>query len=359
MQPDEKDVARRKLYWQCQLGGWLGSGVLQVSPALLGIVARPGLASVLTLAVVRSIAGILTTHLFRLWILRRRWLQTVGRVLAFRLLAGVAVTAAGGTTVEWIFTRLFPPNDSWSRSMGPARVVQTWIAWVIMITCWTVLYVVIRELRERRVRELRALRLEMMVQQAQLQSLRAQLNPHFLFNCLNSLRAIIGENPDARQMVTQLSTLLRYSLQSSQSELVPIERELEVVRDYLALETIRFEERLRVEWVVDPKARSAQIPPMLLQVLVENALKHGVAKRAQGDDVAIHVRIHDGELRLEVLNSGSVEEGPPSQGVGLANARERIALLYGERASLVLENAPGGRVRAVVRLPLAPVEIPA
>ena len=352
MHVDEKSLVSGRLYWQCQLSGWLGFGLLQMS---LGYATRARFTPMLVLAVVRSLGGLLATHLLRLWIVRRRWLHTVDRALAMRLLAGVGVAATGGGIAELFVTRIIPLNDPW-RALEPLRFVQTWISWLFLLTGWTVLYVGIRELRERRAREIRALRLETQVQQAQLQGLRAQLNPHFLFNCLNSLREIIGDNPAARDMVTQLSTLLRYSLHSSQSELVPLEKELEVVRDYLSLETIRFEERLRVHWTVDPVAGAMQIPPMLLQTLVENALKHGVARRPQGDDVAVRVCVAGDELQLEVSNSGDVPDGWRSRGFGLANAQERISLLYGNRATLALENVSGGRVRALVRLPLFPVE---
>jgi len=157
--------------------------------------------------------------------------------------------------------------------------------------------------------------------------------------------------------VTQLSALLRYSLESNQSELVPLEEELQAVKDYLSLETVRFEERLRVQWSVASEAGRARVPPMLLQTLVENALKHGVARRPDGDDVAIHARLVGEELQLEVLNSGRFLEAVPPTGVGLRNARERIKLLFGEQASLIVENTAGGRVRALARLPLARVEV--
>jgi len=225
---------------------------------------------------------------------------------------------------------------------------------MIVLGGWTTLYVMIHEFRGRRAREMRALRLEMMVQEAQLRGLRAQLNPHFFFNCLNSLREVIAENPErAQDMVTQLSALLRYALESNQSELVPLSDEIQAVKDYLALESIRFEERLRVQWSVAKEACTVRVPPMLLQTLVENALKHGIARRPQGGDVAIHARLAAAELQLEVVNSGEISAAVSPAAVGLKNAQERIKLLYGDRASMLLENAGNGQVRALIKLPLS------
>jgi len=300
------------------------------------------------------------THLLYLYIRRRRWLQAVDAKLAIRLFAAASLLAGTLAGVELLASHYLLRDGAWYRALDARRFLQTWLALMIVVSGWIVLYVVIHELRGRRLREMRALRLEMMVQEAQLRGLRAQLNPHFLFNCLNDLREIIGENTErAQSMVTQLSALLRYSLQSNQSELVPLAEEIQAVKDYLALETIRFEERLRVQWSVAPELGGIRVPPMLLQTLVENALKHGVARRPKGDDVAIHVRLIGEELQLEVLNSGRFLEGASPAGVGLRNAQERIKLLFGEQASLIVENTAGDRVRALAKLPLAPVEVTA
>ena len=360
MSTDLQHGSNRGLYWRCQLGGWLGFSLLQLTPVLLGSADRTRLRSIVAGIILRALMGLLGTHLLYLCIRRRRWLHTVDGKLAVRLLAATALLSGALAGVEFLASHYLFRDDVWYRTLDARRFAQTWLALMIVVSGWTVLYVVIHELRGRRARETRAMRLEMIVQEAQLRGLRAQLNPHFLFNCLNDLREIIGENTErAQSMVTQLSALLRYSLESNQSELVPLAEELQAVKDYLALETIRFEERLRVQWSVASEAGHARVPPMLLQTLVENALKHGVARRPSGDDVAIHVRLVGEELQLEVLNSGRFPEGVPPTGVGLRNAQERIKLLFGEQASLVVENTAGGRVRALAKLPLARVEVTA
>jgi LytS/YehU family sensor histidine kinase len=123
----------------------------------------------------------------------------------------------------------------------------------------------------------------------------AQINPHFLFNSLNSIRGLVVENPQkAQDMITRFAALLRYNLNRDRQHTVPLSQEAEVVEDYLALEAVRFEGRLRVQFTVDPSAESLQVPPMILQALVENALKHGIAKRPEGGDVRIHATAENG-----------------------------------------------------------------
>jgi LytS/YehU family sensor histidine kinase len=197
------------------------------------------------------------------------------------------------------------------------------------------------------------LRLVASVKDAELRALKSQINPHFIFNSLNSLRGLIDENPGrAREAVTQLANLLRYSLQSGQLETVPLEDELNTVNDYLALEQVRHEERLRVRLDIAPEAPGVSIPPMLVQTLVENAIKYGIAPRREGGEIAIVARCEHDRLRLLVINPGTLVGGGGSTGVGLRNAADRLRLLFGAQASLALREDPPGRVVAEVLVPL-------
>jgi LytS/YehU family sensor histidine kinase len=210
--------------------------------------------------------------------------------------------------------------------------------------------------------ELERAQLAAAVKEAELRSLKSQVNPHFIFNSLNSLRALIDEDPArARQSVTQLANLLRYSLQSGQLETVPFEDELRIVNDYLALEQVRHEERLRVRLDVAPETLQLPIPPMLLQTLVENAVKYGISTRNEGGEIVIIARQLPGALQLQVINPGSLSaaasstHASASTGVGLKNAAQRLRLLFGERATLDLRVAAPDRVmaEAIIPVPLA------
>ncbi|HKG95416.1 MAG TPA: histidine kinase [Gemmatimonadaceae bacterium] len=182
--------------------------------------------------------------------------------------------------------------------------------------------------RESRDRE----QLETKLAQAQLQSLRLQLNPHFLFNTLNGITALIGVDAlAAERMVSGLSDLLRLSLRNAGEQEVPLERELEVLRHYLDIQLIRFEDRLTVDMDVDPAAMRGLVPNLLLQPLVENAIRHGIAPRAAPGRVLVRAHRGNGILRLVVADDGVGPRGsqPPVEGTGLGNTRARLQHLYG------------------------------
>lgn len=181
--------------------------------------------------------------------------------------------------------------------------------------------------------------------------LRAQINPHFLFNALNNLRALVNEDPArAREMLTRLSNTLRHTLQHSARERVPLADELAVVRDYVALEQLHHEERLRVDWQVDPAAMAASVPPMLLQLLVENAIKHGIARTPGGGVVDVRIARDGEKLSLAVGNPGQWKPGSSdSTGLGLAHLRERLARAGGEGAGCRVD-AANGRVQVSVEM---------
>ena len=186
-----------------------------------------------------------------------------------------------------------------------------------------------------------------------MRALEAQLNPHFLFNCLNSVRALVIENPvQAQEMITRLANILRYTLHRNLNHTVTLATEMEMASDYLALESIRFEDRLRVRFAVEPDATTVLVPAMLLQTLVENALKHGIAPLLAGGDLLIGARIEGERLVLEVENTGQLSDGKTDgTQFGLRNIRERLSILYGDNASLALNNRDGHHVAATVLIP--------
>lgn len=188
--------------------------------------------------------------------------------------------------------------------------------------------------------------------EAELRTLRSQLNPHFLFNALNSVRALIGRHDArAREMITSLGSLLRGLLSNRDGRMHTVERELQLVHDYLEVELIRFGDRLHQRIERSAEASNCMIPGMLVLTLVENAIKHGVSKLDAGGAIDVLMRVEAGWLVIEVINDGSL--GPESGGFGLANCRRRIALFTDDQGSLDLHEIPGPRVTATVRLPLS------
>jgi LytS/YehU family sensor histidine kinase len=211
------------------------------------------------------------------------------------------------------------------------------------------LYVLLTGPRRHRETEVR---LQLALREAELRALEAQINPHFLFNCLNSIRGLVIENPTkAQDMVTRLANILRYNLHRDIEHTVPLSSEVEIVSDFLALESARLEDRLHVHLSIDPDAGAVQVPPMLLQTLVENALKHGIAPLPSGGDLLIRTAIVGDSVVMEVENPGQIaESAPQATQLGLANIRERLRIVYNGRASFELKNR-NGRVAATVAIP--------
>jgi len=189
---------------------------------------------------------------------------------------------------------------------------------------------------------------------AELRLLKAQLNPHFLFNALNTVRALIAEDPSqAQQAVTQLARTLRYTLNSGQDELVSLDRELAIVDDYLAIEALRLGDRLSLVRDIEPATRERQIPVMLLQSLVENAIKHGIAQLPRGGVLKISAEMEANALILMVENARprSSASDSDSDSIGLRNSTERLRLLFGPQASLNLDVTEADRAVARVCIP--------
>lgn len=194
--------------------------------------------------------------------------------------------------------------------------------------------------------------------QAQLRALQAQLNPHFLFNALNSIVTLIGREPAlAQQLVVRLADLLRATLRAGDRQEIPLAQELELTRRYLDIERVRFADRLRVEWPAPP-IPTTMVPAFALQPLVENALLHGIARRAEAGTVSVTVSQQGDMLELVVRDTGpglSPTPSPHGTGTGLANLRDRLMRLYGDRASLTLHDRGGSGTDAVLRLPIVSV----
>jgi len=220
--------------------------------------------------------------------------------------------------------------------------------------------------------EVTVLQKELKQSTANIDFLRSQINPHFIFNSLNSIRALVDENPErARRAITELSNILRSSMQADKSESVPLQKELNIVKDYLALENMRFEDRLRIEYDIDESTLALPVPPMMLQTLVENAIKHGISKQIQGGVVRIVSVIRDNFHELSVQNTGylngSVTSEPhqligrrPSgsvddlleRGFGLSSTTNRLSLLYGNKAKFEIKQTAPSLVEARVQIPV-------
>jgi LytS/YehU family sensor histidine kinase len=231
---------------------------------------------------------------------------------------------------------------------------------VAVATYWAIVGIQhgVRVFRERRERELQVEKAHARLAEARLLALTMQLQPHFLFNTLNTISALIHEDKDAAdRMLARLGDLLRMTLEGGEQPEVPLERELELLRSYLAIEQVRFADRLLVHVDFAPETLVARVPSLVLQPLVENAIRHGIARRSAPGRLDLSGSVAADQLRLVVRNDGPRLPRPLGEGIGLRNTRARLLELYGSEHRLAIEDDPEGGVRTVLQLPFRPVAI--
>jgi sensor histidine kinase YesM len=291
--------------------------------------------------------------LYTLAVLGFRWLykrysgQTIpmARVIAYAViysaLAGVALAAVLQMIVLPLFWEDFVAKFT---SAGMTPEYQDYLFRTIsgeipvnhmFVLAWSFMYISVTASQRVQKTELNNLRLQNNLKEAQLASLSNQLNPHFLFNSLNNIRFMIHEDAQrADSMIISFSEILRYSLESSTYEKISLDKELAIIEKYIAIVRTQLEERLRFRMRIDSAVHQALVPPMVLQMLVENAIKHGLEQLPAGGMLTLDVHQQGGQLVVKVCNDMPVSTGVPrdGMGIGLRNIGQRLALLYGERA---------------------------
>ncbi|WP_194851815.1 sensor histidine kinase [Nonlabens antarcticus] len=222
----------------------------------------------------------------------------------------------------------------------------------IYLLFWLTLYLLINFILSSQQIKMERLKLENIAKESQLNILKGQINPHFMFNSLNNIRGLMLEDVDkARDMLTQLSEMLRFSLSRKDDDYVPLREEVAVVRNYIALSKIQLEERLQYEEIIAPGTLSIEVPPMLIQMLIENAIKHGINTMKAGGKVTLEIEKKEGQLIIQITNDGSLTGNKASTKIGIHNIQQRLKLLYNHEASFTLTQNETG-VIATVQIPV-------
>jgi LytS/YehU family sensor histidine kinase len=333
------------LYWACQIFGWGGYSAIGLAITTIYTGWQGGIAAGFALFFCYSIA---LTHLLRSLIRRRDWLMLPAARGLPRIFAGAVGIGLIETALVVGLSRVLTGANAFD-----ATATASTASGVTFMSCvWAAFYVGISWNRRHRQAQLREVQLQLTLRQSELRALQAQVNPHFLFNSLNAIRGMITEDPErAQHMITSLASLFRRSLQAPGAQMISLTEEMEAVADYLALEAVRFDERLRISLEVDREAGKCAVPSMLVQTLVENAVKHGISRLPGGGVIRVKGIGEREAVILRVENTGSISAPDPNgTHTGLDNARERLRLFYGERASLEL-GACDGIVTATVTIP--------
>lgn len=344
------------LFWWLHAGGWGGVFLVNYFSALAN--GKPAEYWTVLLAVATT--GFLGTLGLR-YLLRACADRSPVRV-AMLMIVPVLVIAAAMALAYKLVTDL-----DWCRQCLPFTRFGYFtytISQLYVLVGWTSLYLVMTTWRKLRMQTEAVLAATAMAHQAQLKMLRYQLNPHFLFNTLNAISTLVldRDNATANRMVQGLSAFLRHSLDNDPMQRVTLKQELDAIGLYLDIEKTRFAERLRVDVDIEPACWSALLPSLLLQPLVENAIKYAVARRVEGGTVGLRAVREDGYLRLSVIDDGPgwpvldqggvpADTAPRGNRVGLANTRDRLRVLYGERQDFELRNRDEGGFAVTMRLP--------
>ncbi len=322
------------MYWVFQLSGW---GFL-VFISLLKDFQSNSIINTDSIrdSIIIMLLGISVTHLYRIYIIKRDWLLLKVIQIIPRIFCGAIVNGA----ILLFLTQMVSMLIKKPIEIDLFQVFQNLIGQFITITIWSVIYFAFHFIERSRNQEIENLQLESSKQEAELNNLKSQLNPHFMFNSLNNIRALIDEDPLlAKNSVSELSNLLRASLNTSRKSLIPLKEELSIVKDYLNLEKIRYEDRLTVKMNIEKSSRSFLIPPLLIQTLVENAIKHGISKLKNGGEISVSTFIKNKLLEIIIINDG--EYIPPMKkhtGLGIKNSKKRIELIYGGNYSFTIKN---------------------
>lgn len=343
-------------YWLCQLTGWGGVTLLVLFILLITGQRVPDAAASAQsrhdalFTLLTCVTGLVVSHLLRALILSRGWLLRSMRSILPRVLS-VWLIASAFTSALGAFCYATPaPNESLASTVTACLMMN-----LSLLGAWLALYFLVHSYDALQAANLERVELRAARTENQLLALQAQMNPHFLFNSLNTIRALVPpSNPAAREAVTLLADILRATLREGGESVISLERELAIVRTYLAMEKLRFEDDARIRVHIDPAALSREVPPLILLTLVENAIKHGLAAEADGE-LTVEAGFASDCLRLSVTSPGGLRtpgdlDAADSLGLGIHNSRERLRLIFGPKATLELTDEPG-RVQAVILIP--------
>ncbi|EAZ82088.1 sensor histidine kinase [Algoriphagus machipongonensis] len=341
---------RFSLYWILQILGWGFFAFVNIFFAELS----RGLSPVQIWAfVVLSAFYLISTHFLRFIVKSYGWFKLeIPQLLLQALIALLALSLIN--TIAQVFINIafgtLNPEEDFKFLVIFANLFLSFLFYAI----WFLSYFLFHFLDNYNT----SLKYEAKINEIRLNHLKSQLNPHFIFNALNSVRALVDEDPaKAKSAITRVSNILRFSLMMDKKQVIEFNDEMNTVKDYLALESIRFEERLQVSYIIEDEAYSYKIPPMMLQTIVENAIKHGISNLLKGGIIEIKCREGvDDDLYIQVKNSGRLLSQPSLQpkgegGHGLSNTQQRLKLIYGDKGTLRIFNSGTQYVITEIKIP--------
>jgi two-component system LytT family sensor kinase len=341
------------LFWTLQCGGWLAFGLAMFAWGLDYFNPRDAFVNKALLVITGFVVTLILRSLYRRARARSRT-PLASALLIFSLsFAGAAIWREIQNLLFQVYASVAITGNVAVRLVAIPLGTLLYDGFVLF--AWSLLYYGVNDWVELERQRERATKAEAMAHAARLRALQSQLEPHFLFNTLNAISTLVveGQNSAAASMIARLSDFLRLSLDATETPEISVAEELEFVRRYLEIEQVRFGDRLKVAIDVPADAMHGLVPALVLQPLVENAVKHGVLPREKGGSVTVTVARNNGTLQLRVADDGpGLPVGAPvARAVGLSNTAARLAELYADKASFSLDSCPGGGVTATMEIP--------
>ena len=337
-----------QLYWICQFTGW---GLYVVLIAVFNQLNGNEFSTVFLLNLLSTfVLGVSVSHLYRHCIVRWDWLR-------FKIILLLPRVLLASFSLAFIFYALHTFISDYlitqaGYDFNGFELLQNLLNLSANFLLWTLFYWSFHFIQNFRKEEIKNLKWQATIREMELNKIKSQLNPHFIFNSMNSIRALVDEDPGkAKNLINQLSNILRSSLYMERKPLIPFDDEMSLVRDYLALEKARLEERLELEWKVEKPCSAYEVPPLLIQTLAENGIKHGISHLEKGGRLTVEGRVEGELLLLSIINTGKLSQRKNGKkGIGLDISRQRLNLLYGDKASLDVKEE-GGQVHARLIIP--------
>jgi two-component system, LytTR family, sensor kinase len=340
---------KQRLYWTLQAGGWTLYGVVQIAASVIASINGVISFQRIIFLAYEALFCLLISHTYRNYINEWRWLSLgMPRLIPRVLLSSMAL----GLIMYFLRIPASVPLGLFNKTvvLDVFNIMGQSFYYAIIFFLWSVFYFIYNYFERYNT----SLKLEASVKEIELNNLKSQLNPHFIFNALNSIRALVDENPEkSKQAINQLSNILRNSLVADKRSLTKFGDELKMVKDYLGLESIRFEERLRTEFDIDPASKGFLVPPLMIQTLVENGVKHGISKLTEGGMIQLQAKVENDRLRISIRNSGQyfLNGHKKRGGLGLSNTTQRLKLLYGKEAHFAISNESNSFVLTELTIP--------
>jgi hypothetical protein len=351
--------SRFRSFWPLQLGGWL----LYATATAATMVPLRNMRAEVAYKITYLLMGFICSFLMYA-VCHSLWKARVSlyRALSICIIVAYILGILSAAVAVWSELHFGGGKESFHWSYAFAYSLGS----CFVLVAWSFLYFGIKHYHELEQERQRLQAVEVMARDAQMRALRYQLQPHFLFNTLNAISTLVLDNQPriATQMIARLADLLRRTLEAPDVHQVSLQEEIAVTKEYLALEKVRFGPRLMVTFEIDPATKDGLVPRFLLQPLVENAIRHGIAKRPDGGNLVLHSKLAGGRLRVRIENDGVEDDEPvlrrntaiPHRGVGLTNTRARLQQMYGHEATLETHATANGTYEVRISMPFSTVE---